>query len=116
MYTTFNSYNNNKSDETPVKKEIQTIEELNEIIEQPLAVVKVYATWCGPCQRLATPFQNLMAEFSNVPYANVNVDSRLIEGVTGLPTILFYRNGQIVHKVMGADLQSIRQALVELIS
>ena len=114
MYTTFESYNAQQSSTSNVNRDIETIEELNNLIEQQVAVVKVYATWCGPCQRLSTPFKELMDEFPNIPYANVNVDSKLIQGVSGLPTILFYKNGQIVNSVMGSNMQSIRHAVVEL--
>lgn len=58
------------------------------------AVVKVYATWCGPCKNSTQPFHELSAEFPGVTFAAMDIDKhRSIAskyGASSLPTFLFF--------------------------
>lgn len=69
-------------------------------------IIKVYATWCGPCQHMMPFFEELGQELgSKYTFAKLNVDeSREIAihyNVTSVPTILFIKNNQIVGKEVG---------------
>ena len=70
-------------------------------------VVDLWATWCGPC-RMVGP---IMEELSNEYEGKVVVGKCDIEetedipmqyGVRNIPTILFFKNGQLVDKFVGA--------------
>ena len=76
-------------------------------------VVDVYADWCGPCRALAPVLDRLAAHYSGrVRFVKVNADEEqdLVSyyRVEGLPTLLLFRDGQLVDRVVGlADMRAI---------
>ena len=74
--------------------------------EQPL-VVDFWATWCGPCRMLAPTVAELAEEYDGkivVGKCDVeeNDDLAMEFGIRNLPTILFFKNGEVVDKLVGA--------------
>ncbi len=75
--------------------------------EQPL-VVDFWATWCGPC-RMVGPIISELAEAYDgkitVGKCDVeeNEDLAVEFGIRNIPTILFFKNGQVVDKIVGAQ-------------
>ena len=74
--------------------------------DQPV-VVDFWATWCGPC-RMISPIVDQMAEKYagrvNVVKCNVD-DSTEIPvkfGIRNIPTLLFFKNGELVDRLVGA--------------
>ena len=73
---------------------------------QPL-VVDFWATWCGPC-RMVAPIISEMAEKYDgkivVGKCDVEENEELASefGIRNIPTILFFKNGEIVDKLVGA--------------
>lgn len=81
--------------------------------ELPL-VVDLWATWCGPCRMIAPIVSELAKEYDGkivVGKCDVedNDDLTIEFGVRNIPTILFFKGGQLVDKHVGAitkgDLQ-----------
>jgi len=79
-----------------------------------LVVVDFWAQWCGPCKILSPIMDNLSETFENkVKIAKVNVDEQpeltTRFKIMSLPTILFFKDGEIIEKIVGmrneADLQ-----------
>lgn len=66
-------------------------------------VVKVFATWCGPCKASTRPFEELSQEFPNATFAAVDIDknSYIKQYATSLPTFLVFQNGKVVEKDEG---------------
>ena len=69
-------------------------------------IVKVYATWCGPCQQMKPIFDELEKEFSNAyTFAELNVDNArdisIQYGITSVPTFLFIKNGEVMGRETG---------------
>ena len=73
-----------------------------------LVVVDQYATWCGPCQRIAPKFISLAARYSNVIFVKVDSDAYSLPGVSSLPTFQFHKDGAIVETLIGADAERLR--------
>lgn len=72
---------------------------------QPI-VVDFYAPWCGPCRQLSPLLDRLAAEYAGrVTVVKVNADSSMDlaakYNVSGLPTLLFFKNGQIAERKAG---------------
>lgn len=74
--------------------------------DMPL-VVDFWATWCGPCRMLAPIIEELSKEYEGritVGKCDVeeNEDLAAEFGIRNIPTILFFKNGEVVDKVVGA--------------
>ena len=88
--------------------------------EQP-TLVDFFATWCGPCRMIAPIVTELANEYDGrivVGKCDVeeNDDLTIEFGVRNIPTILFFKGGQLVDKHVGAitkgDLQKKFDALL----
>ena len=71
-----------------------------------LALVDVWAPWCGPCHMVAPIIEELSTEYEGrVKVAKLNADQNAKPsefGVTGIPTLLILRNGELVDHIVGA--------------
>ena len=74
---------------------------------QPL-VVDFWATWCGPCRMVGPVISELAKEYEGkitVGKCDVeeNEDLAMEFGIRNIPTILFFKGGQVVDKIVGAQ-------------
>ncbi len=74
---------------------------------QPL-VVDFWATWCGPCRMVGPVITELAEQYDGkitVGKCDVeeNEDLAVEFGIRNIPTILFFKNGQVVDKLVGAQ-------------
>ncbi len=73
-----------------------------------LSVVDFWAEWCGPCRAIGPVIEELHKEYDGVVnVGKVNVDHNpqisMNYGVTSIPAIFFFKNGQVVDKLIGAQ-------------
>ena len=85
--------------------------------EQPL-VVDFWATWCGPCRMVGPVISELAEQYDgkiNVGKCDVEENEELaVEfGIRNIPTILFFKNGQVVDKIVGAQSKTKLQEKFE---
>ena len=71
-------------------------------------VVDFGATWCGPCRMVAPIIEELAAKYDGqivVGKCDVedNEDLAAEFGIRNIPTILFFKNGEVVDKLIGAQ-------------
>src|SRR5882672_10576610 len=75
-------------------------------------LVDFWAEWCGPCRMVGPIVEELSKEYDGrVIIGKVDVDSNpnisMNFGVRNIPTLLFFENGQVVDKQVGAVPKSI---------
>ncbi|MDD4309391.1 MAG: thioredoxin [Candidatus Cloacimonetes bacterium] len=81
------------------------------IIADKLVIVDFWAPWCGPCNTLAPVIEELAKELSDISIGKVNVDdfpelaSRL--GVMSIPTLLFFKEGNLIDSTVGVVSKSV---------
>lgn len=71
-----------------------------------VVVVDFWATWCGPCKRMAPIIEQLAEEYEGkaiVGKCDIEEDEELPVrfGVRNIPTIIFLKNGELVDKQVG---------------
>ena len=89
------------------------------IKNNPKVVVDCWAAWCAPCRMLAPTIDELAAEKPDVKFAKLDVDNnRAVPskfGIMSIPTLLYFKNGQLVDKTLGAlPKPAIEARLVKL--
>lgn len=85
-------------------------EKLEDIVGSELYLVDFYADWCGPCKMLATVLEKI--EFINILKINVDDHPEVAKtfGVMSIPTICYFKKGQMVKKVIGFQtIEEIRE-------
>ncbi len=97
---------------------VQVITKLTEIPADKKVVIDFFATWCGPCQRVAPMFVELAERFKDIVFLKVDVDEaeEVAEGfqVSSLPTFVFLNKGNIYERFSGANLNQLISTLENL--
>ena len=95
-----------------------TDENTKELIEsgQPL-VIDFWATWCGPCMRLAPIIDQLATEYEGkvlIGKYNVDEESDMSTefGIRSIPTLLFFKDGELKAQLIGGSSKSEVEAKI----
>ncbi len=85
----------------------------------PKVVVDCWAAWCAPCRMLAPTIDELASEKPDIKFAKLDVDkNRAVPGKYGImsiPTLLYFKDGKLVDKTLGAlPKTAIESKLVKL--
>ncbi len=84
-------------------------------ISDGVVLVDFYAEWCGPCRMLTPIVEELAQEMAGkLVVAKVDTDQSMEVAakfeVTSIPTIILFKDGQMVERVVGLkDLDSLRK-------
>lgn len=79
----------------------------NEVIRSgKAAMVDFWAAWCGPCRMVGPIVEELAQEYQGKAVVgkvdvDVNQDISVEYGIRNIPTILFFKDGKVVDKVVG---------------
>ncbi|MDD1771889.1 MAG: thioredoxin [Methanomassiliicoccales archaeon] len=73
----------------------------------PLVIVDCWAPWCGPCRMLGPIIEQLAEEFSGkITFGKMNTDENettpMKFNITAIPTMLVFKNGAQVDRIVGA--------------
>ena len=74
--------------------------------EKPV-LVDFWADWCGPCRMIAPSVSAMAEEYEDVlSVAKMDVDANPAVpgryGIIGIPTLMLFKNGQVVERITGA--------------
>ena len=77
-----------------------------------VTVVDFWAPWCGPCRKLTPVLDEISEQFGDkIKIAKVNTDENLNiakeYSISGLPSILIFKNGEAVERMVGLMPKSI---------
>ncbi|MCX7032175.1 MAG: thioredoxin [Spirochaetes bacterium] len=90
-----------------------------EVVKSAIPVVAdFWAEWCGPCRMIAPVLKELAKDYKDkLKVAKINVDeepdlaSRY--GIQSIPTLLFFKGGQLVKQQIGAVPRPVLEKIVK---
>ena len=90
-----------------------------EVLKSDIPVfVDFYADWCGPCKMMSPVIDKLSEEYAGkIKVGKVNVDENsdlaMKYGIMSIPNMVFFKNGEVVDRVVGAIPKPQMQARFE---
>lgn len=88
-----------------------------EVSKPTVAVIDLWAEWCGPCRMMTPIIEELASEYDGKAIiGKLNVDENQVVptqyNVRGIPTILFFKNGELVDKKVGVQSKQVMQDII----
>ncbi|GGF45440.1 thioredoxin [Microbacterium sorbitolivorans] len=90
-----------------------------EVLQSEIPVlVDIWATWCGPCKAIAPILEDLAGEYDGrVKIVKLDADANpatvMAAGVTSIPTLGFYRGGERVDVLIGANPKPVIAGMID---
>ena len=89
----------------PVNLSDMTFKEF--IQKYPLVVIDCWAPWCGPCRILSPIIEEIARDYvGKIAFGKLNVDENprvaMEYGIMSIPTLLIFKNGRLVDRIVGA--------------
>ena len=93
-------------------KYIELTSENFDVIKEGVALVDFWAPWCGPCRMIAPIIEELATDYEGkAKICKVNTDEAqdlaVQFGVRSIPTILFFKDGELKAQLIGAQSKQI---------
>ena len=91
-------------------KSIDTIDELKDaVINNNIAIVDLYATWCKPCQEMLPVIEEI-SNTTDIPFFKVDIDNvpeaKSFTGAKAVPMLYMYKDGRIREFAYGVNDKS----------
>jgi len=86
--------------------------------DNKVVVLDAFATWCGPCKVIAPQIVKYSDEFTDAHFIKLDVDEvpEVAQelGIRAMPTFLFFKDGEKVSEVVGANPKAILAAIADI--
>ena len=81
-------------------------------------LVDYWAEWCGPCKMIAPILDEVSKDYDGrLKIAKMNVDENrdvpAMFGIRGIPTLMLFKGGQVVQRIVGAQPKARLQAVLD---
>ena len=85
--------------------------------EHPLVVVDCWAPWCGPCRMVSPIVDELARDYAGkIAFGKLNVDDNpgvtTEYGIMSIPTLLVFKNGALVDRIIGARPRAALEQMI----
>ena len=85
-----------------------TNDNIEETIKSGVSLVDVWAPWCGPCRMVGPVIDEISEDFdgkANICKVNSDEEQEIAVkyGIRSIPTIMFFKDGELVDTVVGAQ-------------
>jgi len=82
------------------------------------SLIDFWAEWCQPCKMLAPTVEEIAGEYEDkILVGKLNVDDNpqtaTKYGIRGIPTLLFFKNGQVVQQLVGVKSKAEIKKVIE---
>jgi thioredoxin 1 len=88
-----------------------------DFISDGVALIDFHAIWCGPCKALSPIIDELANEYTDVKIGKIDADENSETtqelGIRSIPTILIYKDGEIVEKHVGGASKAQLKSLID---
>lgn len=85
--------------------------------DNKITVIDFWAPWCGPCRMLTSIIDTLVEENKDIAIGKLNVDEQPLSpskfNVRGIPAVIFFKDGEVVEKVIGAKGKESYQEIID---
>jgi thioredoxin 1 len=110
--------NNNSTSTNPVPITDATFDRF--VADHPVVLVDFWAEWCHPCHMLAPAIDALASNMQGIAVGKLNVDENrdtaIKYGIMSIPTLLYFKEGQLVDKTIGVvSKDTIEKKLLNLL-